>query len=217
MDPGRFVTSVKPLLEARDVEGLHVHLKRHWTAEQITSFLGCPDHDARKVAALALALVGGKCCIPELARRLRDPDPTINEMAEHALWSIWFRCGSPQANDDLARGAECLSLRDFDSAFRHFARAIHATPDFAEAFNQRAIAYYMLEDYENCIRDCRRAVELMPCHFGSWAGMGHCHAHLGRIRDAVESYEQALAINPHLTSIAQAVVELRRRLKLPPL
>ena len=214
IDPCRFVESVKPLLEARDLEGLFCYLRGNYTAEQITSLLSCANCDARKVAALALALVGRKCCIPAVAERLRDPDAMTNQMAEHALWSIWFRCGSAEANADLARGAQCLTERKFDCAIKHFSRAIERSPDFAEAYNQRAIAYYLMENFEQSSEDCRKAIELMPCHFGAWAGLGHCQAHLGQIQQALVAYEKALQVNPHLDCVQQTVSELRRQLRL---
>jgi tetratricopeptide (TPR) repeat protein len=52
----------------------------------------------------------------------------------------------------------------------------------------------------------------MPCHFGAWAGMGHCHAHLERISEAIECYEKALSINPHLHCIKETIRELKKRL-----
>jgi tetratricopeptide (TPR) repeat protein len=209
IDPSDFVSSVRPLLQHRDLEALVHHLRKHWTSEQLASLLSCPDHDARKVAALALSLVGGQCCIPALIKRLRDRDPMTNQMAEHALWSIWFRGGSPAANAELAHGAQALNDREFERAFAHFGRAIQQCPQFAEAFNQRAIGWYMLEDYDKSADDCRRAVELMPMHFGAWAGLGHCHAHAGRMADALACYEKALHINPHLDCIRQAIAELK--------
>jgi cytochrome c-type biogenesis protein CcmH/NrfG len=51
----------------------------------------------------------------------------------------------------------------------------------------------------------------MPCHFGAWAGLGHCYAHEGQLAEAVEAYERALAINPHLEGVRQAVEEMRAR------
>jgi hypothetical protein len=42
--------------------------------------------------------------------------------------------------------------------------------------------------------------------------MGHCHAHLGNLSQAVECYERALSINPHMSQIREAVVELRSRM-----
>lgn len=213
LNPCKFVETVKPLLEAKDLEGLLAHLKTNYTADQIVSLLSSQDCDARKVAALALALVGRKCCIPALAERLKDPDPMTNQMAEHALWSIWFRSGTSAANAELARGTQCLSNRDFKCAFAHFDRAIEFSPDFAEPYNQRAIAHHLEERYECSMLDCQMAIELMPCHFGAWAGLGHCHAHLGRLPEALRSYEKALLINPHLDCVRQAVRELRKQVK----
>jgi tetratricopeptide (TPR) repeat protein len=213
MDPGEFVESVLPMLEGRNLPGLLELLKRRWTPDQITSLLACESCDARKVAALALALVGGKCCLPDLSNQLRHPDPMVNQMAEHAMWSIWFRCGTTEANHELCRGTRALNRRDFDQATRHFTRAMELDPEFAEAYNQRAIVRYLQERYDESLGDCLRTIERMPCHFGAWSGLGHCHAHEGRLQAAVEAYQKALSLNPHLDGIAQAVCELRKRLR----
>src|SRR4051794_37896471 len=90
-DPGEFVQKVQPLLERQDPAGLLHLLKSNWTVDDLTAFLAGEHEDARKVAALALSLVGGKCCLPPLARQLRNDDPIVNQMAEHAMWGIWFR------------------------------------------------------------------------------------------------------------------------------
>ncbi len=211
IDPAEFIASVQPLLQSQDLHGLLALLKSRYTSEQITKLLRSPHEDARKVAALAIGLVGGKCCIKDLSALLKDPDPIVNQMVEHALWSIWFRCGSAEANHQLARGAEAIERRDFDHAVHHLERAIQIDPTFAEAYNQRAIASYLQEHFEQSIEDCQRAVERMPCHFGAWAGMGHCYAHEGRLAEAVEAYEQALRVNPHLDAVRQVVETLRRR------
>ena len=137
----------------------------------------------------------------------------INDLAEHALWAIWLRSGkTAEVNQLVCRGAEALNTRDFPRAIELFNQAIKCDPDFAEAYNQRAIAYYLSEDYEKSIADCRRVTRRMPCHFGAWAGMGHCHAHLGEISPAIECYEKALSINPHLNCIKETVGELKKRL-----
>jgi tetratricopeptide (TPR) repeat protein len=110
---------------------------------------------------------------------------------------------------ELCRGSKALNRRDFDRAMEHFSRAIELDPTFAEAYNQRAIVHYLREAYEDSIADCLRTIERMPCHFGAWAGMGHCHAHGGRLAEAVRCYEKALKINPHLEGARQAVQEMR--------
>lgn len=212
IDPTDFVASVKPLLASRNARKLSAHLRERWSPQQITELLHSDDADARNVAILALAMVGEKCCVPLLADLLRSADPSVNELAEHALWSIWFRSGSPEANHELNRGAVAINCKQLLHAVEHFDRAVGLCPDFAEAFNQRAIAYYLLEEYEESLRDCQRAAELMPCHFGAWAGAGHCQAHIGDTDGAIASYERAVEINPNLPCIKQAILELRARL-----
>jgi tetratricopeptide (TPR) repeat protein len=203
---------VQPLLKANDALSLVALLKANWTCDQVTALLTSEHCDARKVAALALSLVGTRCCIDGLARQLSDPDPMVNQMAEHALWSVWSQLGSPEANHQVARGSAALGRLQYQHAIEHFDRAIALDPTFAEAYNQRALANYLLEEFPSSIRDCQKTVELMPCHFGAWAGMGHCHAHLGDLQASLKAYRRALEINPHLSSILQTIDELERRL-----
>ena len=212
INPAEFVASVQPLLEAQDPDALLKLLKSRWDRQQIVSLLTCECCDTRKVAALALALVGGKCCLQDLGNQLNHPDPVVNQMAEHAMWSIWLRCGTPEANHELCCGTRALNRGDYELATCHFTHAIELDPTFAEAYNQRAIVKYLQERYCESLEDCTQTVERMPCHFGAWAGMGHCHAHIGRISEAVECYQKALAINPRLTGIKQALCELKQQL-----
>lgn len=211
IDPAQFLATVQPLLEKQDLKGLLSILKTRFTHAQITSLFQAKDPDVRKVAALAFGLVGNKCCLKKLAPLLHDSDPMVNQMAEHAMWSVWFRSGTREANCELKCGSRALDRRDFERALAHFDKAVELDPRFAEAYNQRAIVYYLTERYECSIENCRKTVELLPCHFGAWAGMGHCHAHAGRLKEAVECYERALALNPHLEGITQAVEELKRK------
>ena len=215
IDPDHFVATVQPALECKDAAKLLALLKSKWTGPQIISILRSGHEDARKVAAVCLSLVGCDQCIKEIAPLLQDEDPVVNQLAEHAMWSIWFRGGTPEANHQLARGAQALGRRDTLHAISHFDRAIQLSPNFSEAYNQRAIARFLLDDHESSLADCKRAIELMPYHFGAWAGTGHNHAHLRRWRCAAESYERALAINPHMNAIREAVTELREKLGQP--
>jgi tetratricopeptide (TPR) repeat protein len=208
IDPTEFVDRVKPLLETQDLHGLTQLLRSRWTSEQIVAVLSVGNCEARKVASLALSLVGCRKCVEQVVGQLKDPDAMTNQMAEHALWAIWFRCGNSAANAHIAKGSRALSLRHFDQAEEHFTDAIRADSTFAEAYNQRAIVKYLTEHYEESIVDCRKATELMPCHFGAWAGMGHCFAHLGKLRRAIRCYRKALQINPHLECLTEAIEAL---------
>ena len=211
-DAGRFVSDVAPLLESNDLPGLVRLLGRRYDTPQICSLLACDCCDARKCAALALALVGRDDCVAGLVEHLRDDDEMVGEMAEHALWSVWFRGGDAVANRLLVAGCEQANGRDLCAAEAKFTAALERCPQFAEAWNQRAIVRYIREDFAGSIADCRRATDLMPCHFGAWSGMGHCHAHRGEFDLALDSYRRALSINPRLACVAEVVGSMERQL-----
>ena len=212
VDPITFVAKVRPMLAARDSCGLVELLKNGWSMKRLVGFLSAPQCDVRKVAVVCMSLVGDLSTVEPVSRLLAEPDSMVNQLAEHALWTIWFRAGTDNANHELCRGAKALARREFDRAIGHFGAAIAEVPDFAEAFNQRAIAHYLSDRYEESIADCRRTVELIPCHFGAWAGMGHSHLHLDQFADALRCYDRAMAINPHLDSLRQAAEQIRTRI-----
>lgn len=211
IDAQDFVSRVQPALEAQDWDRLIKTLTANWSGDQIASLLHDPSSDARKIAALAIGLIGQTCYLPELSEKLRDQDRMVVDMAEHAMWQIWFRGGSDAANVQLARGAAALNRQEIEEAVTFLDRAIQLSPDFPEAYNQRAIAHYLAERYAESIRDCERVIELMPLHFGAWSGLGHSHLALDQHDQALTAYEQALKVNPHLECIAELVQELREQ------
>lgn len=210
IDPQHFSATVRPLLEARDLTGLMAALRGRWTSSQIASLLSSSDPDVRKMACLGLSLVGCRKCLSDLVGLLKDEDPVMHEMAEHALWSIWFRLGTPEANAELHWGVKAINAQDTREAIARFSRAIEFSPDFAEAYNQRSTAYYLLEDYDRSIADARAALQRNPSHFGAWAGLGHCMVSKGCSREAIDAYQRALAIHPHLGCLAEALAELKK-------
>ncbi|HEX8914586.1 MAG TPA: tetratricopeptide repeat protein [Humisphaera sp.] len=212
INPTEFVSSLRPYLQGQDLSGMVAHIRTRWDHRQIAQLFDCGCPDTRKVAALAYGLVGGRCCVEQLAPLLKDPDPVVAQMAEHAMWSVWLRMGTDEANHEVCRGTRALNRRDYEHAIDHFTRATELDPTFAEAYNQRAIAKFLLERYDECADDCREAVRLMPCHFGALAGLGHCHAHAGKLVPALKCYEKALAINPRMDDVRQTVTELRAEL-----
>ena len=127
IDPAEFVAAVQPLLAGCDAPGLVALINSRWTHEQIADLFRDGDSDVRKVAALAFALVGKKCCLGKLAPLLKDRDPVVNQMAEHAMWSVWFRSGTPEANHQLCRGTKALNRRDFEHAVEHFSARSSST------------------------------------------------------------------------------------------
>lgn len=216
INPTRFVKALVPLLAVNDVTGLQSVLKRRFCIEQIIELLHCEQSDARKLAIISLGLVGNSCCCGQVANQLQDPDPVVIAMAEHSLWTIWFRGGNNnRANRHLASAVAAMDRQDLGAAVHHCDEAIRLDADLSEAFHQRALAHCLMEKFKEAVRDCRQATGRMPCHFSAWSTMGHCYLHQGKIASATKCYQQAIEIHPGLTEIRQAVLALTKTAPVP--
>lgn len=210
IDSQEFIQQMRPALCGGKLEDAAGLVRQRWSVHQISDLLSQPCTDLRKMAALALSLTGDRSSIRPLAVALHDQDPMVAQVAEHALWSIWFRLGKPSAVKLVKQGNRHLQHENHFCAIEKYSQAIEHDPQFAEAWNQRAIAAYLSDHFEKAIEDCRRTLALMPEHFGAMAGMGHCHAHLGRWSEARKCYRLALAIHPRLEGIESSLRQIER-------
>jgi tetratricopeptide (TPR) repeat protein len=215
IDPETFLRIVRPALQTGDAELLAHAVSVRWRASQVCRLLGHTDVDVRRVAAVALGMIGDHKSLVGLTRALRDPDEQVNEMADFALRSIWNRSGSSRAAEPFRQGVELLARDKFDEAIDKFHEATQIDPSFAEAYNQCAIAHFFVGQWRLCLADSRRTIRLIPAHFGAIAGMGHCFAEMGEFDKALRCYRRALRINPRLGAIAEAISRLEQKVSDP--
>ena len=208
----QFMRLALPPLERGDAEGLARSVQREFTTLDVAQLLQHLRVDVRQVAALTLGMLGGADAVGVMARALHDEQPEVAEMAEHGLWSIWFRLGDPHSSESFARGVELLGEDRLGEALGELRDAIELDPDFAEARNQLAIAHYLRGDYAASIEACEQCVSLMPCHFGATAGMGHACVQLGRLTEALRHYRRARSIHPRMPGLDEHLASLQLRL-----
>lgn len=122
----------------------------------------------------------------------------------------WLESGSPTADLLMSRAREAMQAREPALAVELIDRVLVLEPRWAEAWNRRAIAFTMLDDPVSAIADIYRVVTLEPRHFAAWAGLGNLLMQAGDERGALESFERALAIHPHLPRIEAIVDRLSR-------
>ena len=88
-------------------------------------------------------------------------------------------------------------------------RLVAERPLWAEAWNRRAIVHFLLDDDIAAVADIQRTLALEPRHFGALAGLGQIALRNGDGTAALAAFEQALALNPNLDSLRDALVLLR--------
>ena len=151
-----------------------------------------PTVVARRAAVIALGLLGGfERSNPTLGRALRDRDPVVRELAEDALWSVWFRADTPENNQILQEVTQLIGREQLNRAEALATRLIGVAPRFAEAYNQRAIIYFHQGRLAESIQDCQRVLNLNPYHFGAISGMAQCQLQIHRPADALKTLRRA--------------------------
>lgn len=169
--------------------------------------LASGDELSRRAAALALGIVGSMKSNQPLAAALRDRDPTVRQLAADAMWEVWLRGGSADQNRRLQLA---LGQSDPGSALAALDSLVRTAPDFAEAYNQRAIVHYRRGEFGKGVSDCEAVLRLNPFHFGAAAGMGQCFVRMNKPRAAVRAFQLALDINPELDDLRETISALKR-------
>jgi len=87
---------------------------------------------------------------------------------------------------------------NFSGALKILNRVIDRTPDYAEAWNQRATVYFQQTEYEKSLQDIARTLELEPRHFGAMAGRALIRLRQNKPALAHQNILQALRLHPYL-------------------
>src|SRR5438876_2137310 len=70
------------------------------------------------------------------------PNDESAKFVENRIWAIWMASTSDTANLLLGRVKTAVEAQDFDLAIKLLNAIIDIKPDFTEAWNRRATAYY---------------------------------------------------------------------------
>ena len=175
------------------------------------------------VAVLLAASLAGA---PGVAADQRDPrlpglfavlagaaGPAQALRTEGAIWEIWLDGGDPALNGIMVQGVAAMSANRLRDAAERFTELILAAPEFAEAWNKRATVYYLMDRYEDSVRDIERTLALEPRHFGAISGMGLILLERGDEEGALGAFEKVLEVHPYAPGARFHAERLRKRLE----
>jgi tetratricopeptide (TPR) repeat protein len=129
---------------------------------------------------------------------------------EAKIWALWGASDSPTAEVLLTQAQRAINDGAPAEALSILNRVIATYPDFAEAWNKRATLYFMMKRYDQSLADIDKVLDLEPRHFGALAGKGLILERQKKYSQARTAYEDALAVNPNLEQVKDALKELDR-------
>lgn len=96
-------------------------------------------------------------------------------------------------------GNEAYKRRDFETALQHYERALSLDPHSVPLRTNKAAVYFEQARYEQCIEACEEAITVGRAHYADYKAiakalgrMGAALERLGRLPEAISTYERAL-------------------------
>jgi tetratricopeptide (TPR) repeat protein len=148
--------------------------------------------------------------LDELFGRLKKADDEHEAAAlSGAIQKIWMHSGSATADVLMTGALEALQNDQAESALHILNRLVWLEPDWAEAWNKRALVRYEMNDDEGALDDLRHVLSLEPRHYAALAGVGFILHRSGLDQKALEAMRLSLSLYPQQKTLRQFVDEMK--------
>ena len=136
--------------------------------------------------------------LDNLFNQLKSTSSSIDaKEIESKIWKMWTTHPSEESLTNLlAKGSYYMSQNQLTSAHNVFSKAIELDPKWAEAWNKRATALYLMGNYELSQNDINEVLKLEKRHFGALSGQGMVQTALKNYQKAIDSYIEAHKVYP---------------------
>ena len=166
-------------------------------------------------AAVALGGAGAWAeddALDALLAELAEPEQEDWRRIETEIVRHWSRSGSDAMDLLLGRGSAAMEAGDLAAAGEHLSALVDHAPGFAEGWNARATAFYMMGEYALAMADIEKVLALNPRHFGALSGLAIMLETMGDDRLALKAQRAAQAIHPHRPEVNRALERLERKI-----
>lgn len=92
---------------------------------------------------------------------------------------------------------QALNEKDLNKQIELYTKAIELNPDFAEAYNNRGVAYKEKGDIPKAIEDYTKAIKLNPNYATAYYNRGSAYDDKEDFDKVIEDYTKAIELNPN--------------------
>ncbi|WP_027059167.1 tetratricopeptide repeat protein [Mesorhizobium loti] len=142
----------------------------------------------------------------------RERNEKAAERIAGNIWSEWFQSGSASIDLMMLWSQKAMDNQKFDVALDFLDQVVTLQPSYAEGWNRRATAHFMMKNYGKSMSDIDRTLQLEPRHFGALSGLAQIMALTGHKQSALEAWQKVLAIYPMMRSAQDQVATLSEEL-----
>lgn len=137
------------------------------------------------------------------------------ERISDRLYSRFRQSGSATIDLLATRAREAIAKGDLPVAIEMLSRITKLEPSWAEAWNLRATAFFMMRDFELAKSDIVEALAREPRHIGALTGLALIFETQDQPREALKVYRRILDLAPELKPIKSSAERLARQIERP--
>ena len=132
------------------------------------------------------------------------------KLTEQKIWEVWSQSDSVTADVLLNQAAAAMGVGDNRASLKILDQVIAIYPGYAEAWNKRATLKFIMGRYDESLADIDKVLDLEPRHFGALSGRGMIYRVQKKWTEALDAFNQALAVNPNMDSVKNAIIEIEK-------
>ncbi len=135
--------------------------------------------------------------LPVLFSHLLSIPPGIKSLIlEKKIWNIWLETKNQSIVKLMKTGQQATQSGQISDALDAYTQVIQQDPNYAEGWNKRALAHYLMNNHEKSLSDIRKTLSLEPNHFGAISGQGLIYIAQNKWSLAKKAFIKALKIHP---------------------
>ncbi|GLS39606.1 hypothetical protein GCM10010869_52030 [Mesorhizobium tianshanense] len=142
----------------------------------------------------------------------RERNEKAAERIAARISNEWAQSGSASIDLMMQWSQKAIEDQKFDVALDFLDQVVTLQPAFAEGWNRRATAHFMMKNFGKSMSDIDRTLQLEPRHFGALSGLAQIMAVTGHKESALEAWQRVLGIYPMLRSAQGQVGTLSEEL-----
>ncbi len=121
------------------------------------------------------------------------------------IWKHWYQNDNPDIEVLMEQGEVSMRRTEYADAVQIYTQVIEMDPGFAEGWNRRATVYYLMGEYQLSTSDVDETLLREPRHYGALSGQGMIYLQLENHERALEYFERALDVNPHMSNVRDSI------------
>ena len=142
----------------------------------------------------------------------RERNEKAAERIAARISNEWAQSGSASIDLMMQWSQKAIEDQKFDVALDFLDQVVTLQPAFAEGWNRRATAHFMMKNFGKSMSDIDRTLQLEPRHFGALSGLAQIMTVTGHKQSALEAWQKVLAIYPMMRSAQDQVGTLSEEL-----